>query len=309
MRGITAITAGDPCGIGPEITVKALKALLPAERKRTLLIGEPVSLEKCGWRQSLVPLLPVSLPGFRPAKPGHSAAAGEISFRAFSLAVRLALRGKVSAVVTGPVSKKSWLLAGLRWKGHTEYLRETLGAEPLMSFHKGPLHAALITEHVSIKNLPGQIRARKIAGKAAIFYSALRRLGARGEMLVSGLNPHCGEAGELGLEEEKEIRPAIRNLRREGLRVSGPYNPDSVWEISREKKAAGILFMYHDQLLSGMKNLGGTAPVVHATWGLPFIRTSPAHGTAFDIAGKNTADPSSMLAAIKMALQLVKSNE
>jgi len=307
LSGITAITAGDPSGIGPEITVKALRSLSAAERKKIIIIGEATSLEQCGWRENLAPLLPVTAPGFKLIKSENSAYSGAVSFKAFELAVRLALKGKLSAVVTAPVSKKAWLMAGIKYKGHTEYLREASGSEPLMSFHKGAVNAALVTEHVSIKDLPGRISAGKIAEKARIFIPALRRLGFREkELLVSGLNPHCGESGELGTEEEESVKPALKILRKTGVFASGPYNSDSIWELFFKRKAAGLLFMYHDQLLTGIKNLGGRNPVVHATWGLPFFRTSPAHGTAFDISWKNSADHSGMLAAVRMALKLTR---
>jgi len=304
LNNLIGITIGDVSGIGPEIIIKALKRFSFNDRKKIIVFGEVNTLKKVNWESNLVSVIPVSIPNFKLIKGKNNPYSGIISFKAFELAVKFAYRGFIKAIVTAPISKKAWKLAGINYNGHTEYLSDLFKKDLLMAFHKGKLNTALVTEHVPIKDLPSKITFEKLMSKIYIFHNTLRDIFKikKPKILISGFNPHCGEEGELGDEEIKVIKPLIKKLKKNKMFVSGPYNSDSILSTSEKKKAFNILFMYHDQLLSVLKNYLPDIPIVHATWNLPFIRTSPTHGTAFDIAWQNKADPSSMIAAIKMAI-------
>lgn len=310
MKPAVIITCGDPLGIGPEIVVKALKSNRIRKLCAPVLIGEEKTLLKTGWTNSLAPLLPIRLPGLnlRIRKPDKIA--GLISYKAAHLAVRLALSGKIP-VVTAPISKQSWRLAGIPFTGHTELLKTFAEKEPLMMFVARSLKAALVTEHLAVKALSGKITKRLIVAKCRIFASALKKVDCinNPNIGICGLNPHSGDRGLMGNEEIKTLIPAINFLRkRYGINAKGPLPPDQAWLEHMTGKHDGILCMYHDQAVNPIKIAAGAHRVVHYTAGLPFTRTSPAHGTAFDIAGKNAANPSSMIEAIIFACALSKSD-
>lgn len=309
MEKFIAITSGDPSGIGPEITVKALKAIPLKERKRIVVLGNYEVLKKFGWNSNLSLFIPVTVEGFK-FKKGINPLSGKLSFKILELAVKLSLKGFINGIVTAPISKKAWKMAGLKYNGHTEYFRSIFKKEPLMAFHKGRINTALITEHVSIKDLPQSITYENIVKKVFLFKKILNCVfkQKKPKIAITGLNPHCGENGEIGYEEERIIKPALKMLKRKNILVEGPFNSDSILNIALRLKIFNFIFMYHDQLLIALKYFQPEIPVVHATWNLPFIRTSPAHGTAFDIAEKNKADSSSMAEAIRMALKWSENN-
>lgn len=302
-RRVLLVSCGDPNGIGPEIAVKAIKKAGWQIRKNTVLIGPADVFKKSGWNADLCAVLNVSCEKFV-LKPGRAdAKAGLISFKAFSLACRLAGEGFGAAVVSAPVSKEAWLMAGLPYMGHTCYLKKAFNVEPVMSFHCGNFNSFLITEHLPLREVPAAITEKKIISKVKSFASSFKL--ARGaRILISGLNPHCGENGALGREELVSISRAILKLRRSGLSVLGPLNSEDVFSRYSSIKADAAVFMYHDQLLAPLKMIYRYP--VHATWGLPFVRTSPAHGTAFDIAWKNRADSRGMLAAMEFAFKKIQ---
>ena len=267
-----AVTLGDPAGIGPEVVDKALRDPVDAEVK---IIGS----RSGGAKEALA---------------------------AVDEALDLALAKKVDGIVTAPVSKERIARLGIPFVGHTEYLAARAGVRlPVMTFVAGTLRVALVTTHVSLRKLPGLITVERIVGVLRETSRGLREYFGVSEprLLVCGLNPHAGEGGEFGREEIEVIAPALELVRKEGLRAEGPYAADTVWK----RPGDAIVAMYHDQGLGPIKAMHPDA--VNVTLGLPFVRTSPDHGTAFDIAGKGIADPKPMIAALRLAVQMCKANK
>jgi len=314
------ITLGDPGGVGPEVVLKtwtgdsrlpaadyvlfASRAVLQAEEKALGVRldfgasrtepGDPAG--SLTWRE-----LPSSLKAVTKGSP--SAKHGRESFLYFKTAVAEAREGKLDAVVTAPISKSSWALAGVPWKGHTDYLAQFY-AGAIMAFWSEELKVALLSHHISLKAALKKIRRDSLRDFFYSLHRAVKRARPGGfEFLVAGLNPHAGEDGLLGREEIEEISPAIREARRQGLRISGPYPPDVVFRSALGQKDKMVIALYHDQGLIPFK-LAAFETGVNVSLGLPFVRTSPDHGTAFDIAGKNKADPRSLGEAIKLAVSL-----
>lgn len=294
------ITTGDPLGIGPEVTVKALKDVRVRRACNAVVIGEPTSLKRAGFTDDLAALISLETPQPLPAKPQPNAPAGQISFHAVKLGIKWALE-KNLPLVTAPINKQSWALARVPFTGHTEVLRTMTQANGLMMFISGNLRCALVTEHFAISDLPRVLTKNLIKTRAESFYKALQKLGIKKpKIAVCALNPHASDNGQFGTEEKSRIIPALRALQTEGIYMEGPFPCDSLWAAHARGQFDGILCMYHDQALLPLK-LAAREPIVHITAGLPFLRVSPTHGTAFDIAGKNQADPSSMIAAILQA--------
>ena len=300
-KPIIFISAGDSLGIGPEVTVKALKNERVQRVCTPVVIGEPDSLLAAGWSEKLSVLIPIQSLHKKPARRAPSAWGGEISFKAVQLACKLAAQQSGAAVVTAPISKQSWQMAGVPFTGHTEFLRKYYGKTALMMFTSGNLRCALVSEHFAIRDLPTILTRQRIVRAGKDFAAALKKLGIKNPRIgVSALNPHAGDNGKFGHEENKVIAPATTALRAAGILADGPYPTDALWLKHIGRQFDGILCMYHDQALLGLK-LAAREPVVHLTAGLDFLRTSPAHGTAFDIAGQNEADERSMTAAILFA--------
>ena len=295
------ITAGDPLGIGPEITVKALKKF-KNKSARIILIGDRQTLLAAGWRDNMGMLIEVQSNFKRPAKPGPHPWGGDISFKALTAAIVLMNAGRGCALVTAPISKEAWALAGVKFTGHTEVLKKYASADggALMMFTAGKINCALVSEHFAIKDLSKIITKERIKKTAKIF--AARLGGKSADIALSALNPHNGDGGKLGREEIKIISPAAAELKKAGFKISGPYPADSLWQKHAAGNFDGILCMYHDQALTGLKFAAKEA-IVHITAGLRWPRFSPTHGTAFDIAGKNIADAGGMLAAITRAMR------
>lgn len=306
MKPSILITAGDPLGIGPEITVKALKD--PAVRRACspYVIGDTAALTRAGWTAALCPLIPVNAKALDLSRPRPTAAGGLASLAAVLLGARLMRSGFFGALVTAPVSKEAWALAKAPAPAHTDLLRLLERREPLMLFSRGRVNAALVTEHLPVKDLGRKITKKLVEAKATLFAGALRRLGKKNPFItLCALNPHAGDGGVIGTEELRVLRPAAEALRRRGLRVSDPTPSDAAWSAHLAGRSDGLLALYHDQALAPLKTAPG-GPAVHWTWGLSFPRTSPAHGTAFDIAGKRQADPAGMKAAVLFAARLAK---
>lgn len=304
MKPSILITAGDPLGIGPEITVKALRG--PAGRRcRAAVIGDSAAMRRAGWTPSLCPLLPCDASRLDFRRPGPDAAAGRASLRAVLAAAKLVKSGFFDALVTAPVSKEAWALAGAPAPAHTDLFRLLERREPLMLFSSGRVNAALVTEHLPVSSLSRALKRSLIKEKALLFASALKALG-RGNPAVTlcALNPHAGDGGVIGREEISAIAPAAAILRRQGLRITAPLPSDAAWAEHLSGKSDGILCLYHDQALAPLKTAALKRPAVHWTWGLSFPRTSPAHGTAFDIAWRGKADASGMAEAVAFAARL-----
>ncbi|MDD5209685.1 MAG: 4-hydroxythreonine-4-phosphate dehydrogenase PdxA [Elusimicrobiales bacterium] len=305
MKPFILITAGDPLGIGPEIAVKALKSAAVRRACRPFVAGDTAALKRAGWTPSLCPLLPVDARGLDFTKPRPTAAGGEASLKAVLLAAKLLESGFFDALVTAPVSKEAWALAGAPAPAHTDLFRLLEKREPLMLFSRGRVNAALVTEHAPLKDLSSLLTKELVKEKALLFASALKALGLKSPHIsLCALNPHSGDGGVIGKEEIKTLLPALRDLKKAGLKIDGPLPSDSAWAAHLAGKSDGLLCLYHDQALAPLKIAPGKGPAVHWTWGLSFIRTSPTHGTAFDIAWKNKADPSGMTAAIIFAAGL-----
>jgi 4-hydroxythreonine-4-phosphate dehydrogenase len=309
------VTPGDPGGIGPEVLVKALgHEALPSA---AYIIFAPPSVlqpeeDRLGirlplreWRpderrEAGVYLSAVPGPDAIPTLGAVSAANGEASFRAFETAVAAARAGRLEALVTAPISKAAWALAGHDDHGHTEYLgRFYPGA--IMAFWSDRLKIALFSHHRPLQKALAAIRTAALADFFRALHQQLQRLpGAPFRLIAAGLNPHAGEGGQLGREEILEIRPAVDRAAAEGIPVTGPFPPDTVFLEALDKKDTVAVALYHDQGLIAFK-LVAFATGVNLTLGLPFVRTSPDHGTAFDIAGKGLADPRSMAEALRLA--------
>ncbi len=314
------ITLGDPGGIGPEIILKSFAGKPGLPRARYILFGTRRFLEReeralgttldFGARDSGKGRTRGSLefrevPAARGAgrRGSDNADSGRASFRYFEAAVAEARRGELEAVVTAPISKAAWSMAGLPWKGHTEYLaRFYPGA--IMAFWSESLKVALVSHHVSLRAALKKIKREALRDFFVALDRSLAGTGAaRFEFAVSGLNPHAGEQGLLGREEIDEVGPAIDEARRLGVRISGPFPPDVIFRNAVGRRNVFVIALYHDQGLIPFK-LVAFETGVNVSLGLPFVRTSPDHGTAFDISGKHRADPRSMVEAIRLAASL-----
>ncbi|MEK8022473.1 MAG: 4-hydroxythreonine-4-phosphate dehydrogenase PdxA [Candidatus Hydrogenedentota bacterium] len=308
------ITVGDAAGIGPEIVLKSLSAF-PAEE--LLLIG-PAGIIRKAARAFEIALDNTELldTGALHDEFLHcgrdTAETGRASHEAVVLAARMALEKKLDAIVTAPISKEAWHKAGFTDPGHTELIGSLSGAKPVMAFigrETGSpgtvLRLALATIHIPLAEVP---RALSIEGLTKIFAITARDLRdrfhiPRPRLGVAGLNPHAGESGRFGSEEAETILPAIEASRRAGIAIEGPFPGDAIFSPRMRARFDLIVALYHDQGLAPFKALtSGTG--VNVTLGLPIIRTSPDHGTAYDIAGKGVADPSSMIEAIRLARSL-----
>ncbi len=302
------ITLGDPGGVGPEVTLKSLFSLSSLPDARYVLFGSKTVIDNERDVLNLdfsIPNDSISLhevegssPLFEKGQP--SSANGAASFRYFDVAVQEAKKGNLQAIVTAPVSKKSWNLAGISWAGHTQYLSQSY-PEAIMFFWSDALKVALYTHHLSLKQAISKINEKSLFEFILRLHENTKKLRShRFQFLVSGLNPHAGEQGLMGKEESEHILPAIEKAQIQGVPVSGPFPPDVVFRDALNKPERIVIGLYHDQGLIPFK-LQAFDRGVNMTLGLPFVRTSPDHGTAFDIAGKGIADPRSMKEAIRLA--------
>ena len=285
MKPRVAITAGDPAGVGPEIAEKA------AADARVRAICEPVIYGP---------------PVDQRFEPGVlSAAAGRAAYDAICEAVRDAQSGRVAAIATAPVNKLAFDRAGLPWKGHTDLLGHlTRSPRVAMMFWSGPLKVVLATVHIPLAEVPGTITGDLLNGIIDLTATELPRFGIGSPRLaMAGLNPHAGENGLLGDEDERVLKPAITAAHNRGVHISGPYPGDTVFVRASRGEFDAVIACYHDQGLIPVKLLA-FGESVNVTLGLPIIRTSVDHGTAFDIAGKGVADPSSLIAATVLAARL-----
>lgn len=306
MKIRLAVTMGDPGGIGPEVLVKALRKIESREDTSFLVIGQSRVLSRYGFKKSnRISLCDPCSSKFIPLGP--TAASGRAAFQCLQTAVELLKKKDVCGVITAPVSKQALRLAGFRWPGHTEFLADSFGVPQVeMVFVSDKLKVALVTRHVSLERAIREVTKERIVSCARILMELLQKqFGYRKPRIaVCGLNPHAGEAGMFGGQEKEEIAPAVRALNRLYPGVfSGPLAADGVFHQACLGAYDMVLCMYHDQGLIPFK-MTELSRGVHLTAGLPFARTSPVHGTAYDIAGKNKADAGSMLAALRCARQL-----
>lgn len=275
-----AVTCGDPRGIGPEVLDKALATPLDAEIR---LVGK---------RET----------GYVVAETE----AGRIAGEAITEAARLALAGEVDAIVTGPVHKQALHAAGFRYPGVTEFLAHLAGDVPVaMMLATGTLRVVLVTTHLALRDVPAAVTTARIVAAGRITADALRRWWgiARPRLAVCALNPHAGDGGLFGDEDDRVLRPAARELD-----AAGPLPADTVFVKALRGDFDAVLAPYHDVGMTAVK-VAGFGSGVNVTLGLPFVRTAPDHGTALDIAGKDAADPRSMRAALELAVTLAGARE
>ncbi len=322
-----AVTMGDPAGIGGEISLQAWCALRSGSQCFVVL-DDPARLAELArainadlsirvvndagaaaavFREAL-PVLPVRLAA--PAVPGKpDPANARAVIASIERATELALHGAVGGVVTNPINKAALYDAGFQYPGHTEFLAALTGVpgEQIMMLASPRLRVVPVSVHVSLREALATLTTERIIATARTTAAALKRdFGiAQPRLAVSGLNPHAGEQGALGKEEAMIIAPAIAVLRTEGTCVSGPWSPDTMFTTAARARYDAAICMYHDQALIPLKTLDMDQGV-NVTLGLPIIRTSPDHGTAYDIAGKGIANPSSLIAAIKLAAALAE---
>ena len=276
-----ALTVGDPAGIGPEIVAKA--AADPAVRA----VCEPLVFD-------------APTDGIRVGEV--SEAAGRAAYDTIVRAVDAAKRGDVDGIVTAPVNKLAFAQAGLPWKGHTDLLAHLCGiSQVAMMFHAPELKVVLITVHVPLAEVPSLITPELVGQTIKITCQAMPRFGiAYPRLAIAGLNPHAGEGGVIGGEDAAVLAPVVQDARARGIDITGPVPADTVFVRAARGEFDCVLACYHDQGLIPVKLLA-FGHAVNVTIGLPIVRTSVDHGTAFDIAGKGVASPNAMIAAIRMA--------
>ena len=283
-----AITSGDPAGIGPEIAAKA------AADAGVLAVCDPIIFGTDA-----------------PAKVGEvSAASGRAAYDTIVRAVDAAIKRDVDAIATAPVNKLAFAQAGLPWKGHTDLLAHLCGTSRVaMMFHAPELMVVLITVHVPLSEVPALITPELVAQTIDLTRAALPQFGViKPRLAIAGLNPHAGEGGVLGVEDDRVLAPAVAAARARGIDVSGPFPADTVFVRASKGEFDCVIACYHDQGLIPVKLLA-FGHAVNVTIGLPIIRTSVDHGTAFDIAGKGVADAGSMIEAVKLAARMAMARE
>jgi 4-hydroxythreonine-4-phosphate dehydrogenase len=330
MTGWIGISLGDVTGVGPEVVLKAVAAEANRDDTKYFLIGAGKFIQQLNGKLSLnLPLKEFSGSNdngkfffdnpVAERLPEKLAAGSPLAANAAVAALRdggqRCLRGELDALVTAPVNKASIIRAGHKFVGQTEFLSELAGAKRTAMMLLGTdergrwLRVALATVHIAIKSVPEKLTAEKIMLAIELAAQSCRDLGLlRARIAVAGLNPHAGEGGEFGDEEIKIIAPAVLAAQKRGFDVVGPLSGDTVFHYALQGDFDIVVAMYHDQGLAPLKTVAFDTGV-NWTLGLPFIRTSPDHGTAYDIAGKGIANPSSMVAAIRLAKQLAKNRK
>jgi 4-hydroxythreonine-4-phosphate dehydrogenase len=302
------ITLGDPGGIGPEVVLKSLSALSSLPESQFVLFGSRNLIDYEGQALKLdfsfspgsVTLNDIQGPPDPVEKGNPNPINGSLSFRYFEQAVQEAREGKIQAIVTAPISKRSWDLAGVHWAGHT-HLLSSFYPDAIMFFWSQNLKVALYTHHIPLRQAVEKVQEKPLLEFILRLHEYLNAIpGQDFALLIAGLNPHAGEQGLMGSEESEHILPAVAEARSKGIPISGPIPPDVVFRQASGDPDKIVIALFHDQGLIPFK-LQAFAQGVNLTLGLPFVRTSPDHGTAFDIAGKNIADPTSMMEAIRLA--------
>ncbi len=327
---VIGITMGDPAGIGPEVIVKALADWQIRREAKFIVFGmheqfayaaDMAEVDLCWGRHQHEKLsrdyphqvmvadyddysLPITV-------KGPSKVAGQASVRFCLDAVSAARCGIIDALVTAPISKTSWKLAGVKWPGHTEMLAARCKSlRKVMMFVAGPIKLALATIHEGLFNLRHKFTIGRVFEPIDLLNTALKEYFAinNPSIGVAALNPHAGEDGQFGDEEKRIIAPAILMAQEVGINCSGPYPADTLFLQAARGRFDGVVAMYHDQGMIPVKLLA-FEEAVNVTIGIPIIRTSPAHGTAYDIAGSNIANPSSMKAAIRLAINMARTKK
>ena len=284
------ITAGDPAGIGPEITAKAAGNAEVRSICEPVVYGPTTTDESDAFERGRV-----------------TAAAGRAAYEAIVSAVEDARTGRIDAIATAPINKEAFAAAGLPWPGHTELLAHLTGARRVaMMFYADALRVVLATVHVPLRKVSETLTQARLEDTIELSAAELPRFGLPAPKLaVAGLNPHAGEHGLLGAEEDDVMRPAIAACVARGIDVRGPFPADTLFNRAMKGEFDAVIACYHDQGLIPVK-LVAFGRAVNVTLGLPIIRTSVDHGTAFDIAGRGIADPSSLIEAVRLAARLAQ---
>ncbi|KAA0583193.1 4-hydroxythreonine-4-phosphate dehydrogenase PdxA [Azospirillum sp. B21] len=323
-----ALTMGEPAGVGGDITLKAWAARHEAAVPPFVVLDDPDRLSALAAKLGMaVPVREVANPGdavalfdralpVLPVRLGDPVVAGTPDpvngaavIASIDRAVALVQAGQAAAVVTNPIQKSSLYAAGFRHPGHTEYLAHLAGLteEPIMMLAAADLRVVPVTIHVSVRDAVDLLTSEAIVHAGRVTAAALARdFGIeRPRLAVAGLNPHAGEGGAMGREEIDIIAPAIATLRADGIDVSGPRPPDTMFHAAARRGYDAALCMYHDQALIPVKTVDFDSGV-NITLGLPFVRTSPDHGTALDIAGTGAANATSLIAALRTAEDMAR---
>jgi 4-hydroxythreonine-4-phosphate dehydrogenase len=287
------LTVGDPAGIGPEIARKAVSHTDLRGLCEIVLYGPATDVEIGSFDRGRV-----------------SAAAGRAAYDAIVRAVDDAMHGRIDAIATAPINKEAFAAAGLQWRGHTDLLAHLTGSSRVaMMFYAESLRVVLATVHIALSEVPRAITREGIEGIIDLTAASLPRFGIVSPRLaLAGLNPHAGEHGVMGREDDDVLAPAVAACRARGIAVEGPLPADTVFVRALRGEYDAVVACYHDQGLIPVK-LVAFGKAVNVTLGLPIVRTSVDHGTAFDIAGRGIADPTSMIEAIKLAVRLSRSQE
>jgi 4-hydroxythreonine-4-phosphate dehydrogenase len=311
MSDIIGITIGDPCGVGPEISVKALADMTPDDRSRTRIYGNLATLEaakrildiEIDLRDCVVDL---PIDGAPLPWGTLTAAAGDAAFRFIERAVRDSEKGAIGCIVTAPINKEALNLAGHHYDGHTGMLRSLTKAQAAyMLLASERLKVIHVSTHVSLKDAIQRATTERVLATIRAGHTHLQRIGiARPRIAVAGINPHCGENGLFGNEDGDQITPAVAAARAEGIDAHGPISADTVFHRAHSGAFDLVVAQYHDQGHIPIK-LVAFDTAVNVSVGLPIDRTSVDHGTAFDIAGKGIANHGNMLSAIAYARMLV----
>ena len=324
---VIGITMGDAAGIGPEVIVKALadpeirkaaKYIVFGMNEQLCYVADAAEIEPFWGRHQhekisreypfKVVVADYDEYSVPPWVKGPSKMAGEASIRSCDDAIDAAKRGIIDAVVTAPISKRSWNLAGAEWPGHTEMIADRCKSKrKVMMFVAEPLKLALATIHEPLFEVRNKFTIGCVFEPIDLLNDALKEYFDidNPKIGVAALNPHAGESGQFGDEEQRIIKPAILLAREQGINCCGPYSADTLFLRAVRGEFDGVVAMYHDQGMIPVK-LVGFERATNVTIGIPIIRTSPAHGTAFDIVGQNIADPTSMKSAITTAIHMAK---
>ena len=326
MLPLIGLTMGDPAGIGPEVVLKA--AGTASRSCRLVVLGDLVTLSEtvrrldsrltlvvwqpgteCPTDPNVLPVLPLSQLPANSRLPGRpTVAGGEASYQYVEIGIGLALDNTLQGLVTAPISKAMWHAAGRDYPGHTELLAAlTRTPEVRMMLVGRQLRVILVTTHIALSQVPAALSCERILKTISLTVAHLSRFHglARPRLAVAGLNPHAGEAGAFGDEETRILAPAVGQAQSQGLVVEGPFPADSLFVRAVRGEFDGVICLYHDQGLIPLKLLSWEDGV-NVTIGLPIVRTSPDHGTAFDIAGQGRADPRSLGAAIALAAAMTR---
>lgn len=325
--GWLGISLGDVTGIGPEVTLKALAVLAKEEGPRFLLLGDAAALQRLDHQLRLnLPMLPFTdaqAPGrifvhnpfprdLSAEMPAGAALAAQAAIAYLTDGAHRCLRGELDALITAPLSKAAVIRAGIPFIGQTELLSQIAACKRTAMMLLGPddqnrwLRVALVTTHVPLRLVSSRLSRELIQQTIELTLEACRQLRLpRSRVGVCGLNPHAGESGNLGTEDQELISPAIEALQAYGMDVHGPLPADTLFHLALRGDYDAVVAMYHDQGLGPLKMVAFDQGV-NWTLGLPFVRTSPDHGTAYDLAGRGKANPSSMLAAIRLAQRLAQ---